>query len=384
VLTAHWDQRVARHRGQASPERHSVGVCKIRYVIRVDHRCPPGTPVSAQVRCWNAPAARSAFRLAPPPHIPYDPIDDPTLPAGARGPLFIFRKIHLYGKTKKSTHSHTNDLPTRPEKSFASSKIFDFAPPTRPPTHARPQLHSPMHAHRHRRPPATTKKNALHAAAQRTAPLSRTAAPARDNQNTVHARAAPRRTHAQASAHACTRAERHQRPPATPDTPSARVCSVRCGAERRCSSAAVRRQGAWVVAHHHRTAQRPAYPVSPIQNPAYPVPPHTKSGLPCTTFDFRREIPSHLHAFLGFGRVGAILYGGKRPTLYLPIQKAAYPAPPRTTSSLPCTGQSFSQSRTPAARLGDIWCRVGCISVRCRVVSLQPSRRPRRPQRDRV
>lgn len=32
-------------------------------------------------------------------------------PGRARGPLFIFRKIHLYGKTKKSTHGHTNPKP---------------------------------------------------------------------------------------------------------------------------------------------------------------------------------------------------------------------------------------------------------------------------------
>jgi len=28
-----------------------------------------------------------------------------------RGPLFIFRKIHLYGKTKKSTHGHQTTKP---------------------------------------------------------------------------------------------------------------------------------------------------------------------------------------------------------------------------------------------------------------------------------
>jgi hypothetical protein len=32
----------------------------------------------------------------------------PELP---RGPLFIFRKIHLYGKTKKSTHGHQTTKP---------------------------------------------------------------------------------------------------------------------------------------------------------------------------------------------------------------------------------------------------------------------------------
>ena len=32
-------------------------------------------------------------------------------PGTARGPRFIFRKIHLYGKTKKSTHGHQTTLP---------------------------------------------------------------------------------------------------------------------------------------------------------------------------------------------------------------------------------------------------------------------------------
>ena len=113
---------MARRCGQASPERHSVGVCKIWYRIWVDDRCPPETPPRALGLCWFAPAARSAFRLAPPPHIPYDPIDDPTLPAGARGPLFIFRKIHLYGETKKSTHGHTTQAPTTPGQALSRPK----------------------------------------------------------------------------------------------------------------------------------------------------------------------------------------------------------------------------------------------------------------------
>ena len=32
-------------------------------------------------------------------------------PDRARGPLLIFRKIHLYGKTKKSTHGHQTTKP---------------------------------------------------------------------------------------------------------------------------------------------------------------------------------------------------------------------------------------------------------------------------------
>ena len=33
-------------------------------------------------------------------------------PGRVRGPLFIFRKIHLYGKTKKSTHGHQTTKPS--------------------------------------------------------------------------------------------------------------------------------------------------------------------------------------------------------------------------------------------------------------------------------
>lgn len=49
-----------------------------------------------------------ASRLPPPPHKSTDPIGGPAPPPAARGPLLIFRKIHLYGKTKKSTHDHQN------------------------------------------------------------------------------------------------------------------------------------------------------------------------------------------------------------------------------------------------------------------------------------
>jgi len=45
------------------------------------------------------------------PHIPTDPIGGSTPPPAARAPLSIFRKIHLYGKNKKSTHGHTTTTP---------------------------------------------------------------------------------------------------------------------------------------------------------------------------------------------------------------------------------------------------------------------------------
>lgn len=49
----------------------------------------------------------------PPSHIPSEGVLVGRTPGRLRGPLFIFRKIHLYGKTKKSTHGHTNVKPFR-------------------------------------------------------------------------------------------------------------------------------------------------------------------------------------------------------------------------------------------------------------------------------
>ena len=40
-----------------------------------------------------------------------DRFSGPHARAGARGPLSVFRKIHLYGKTKKSTHGHQTTKP---------------------------------------------------------------------------------------------------------------------------------------------------------------------------------------------------------------------------------------------------------------------------------
>jgi hypothetical protein len=47
------------------------------------------------------------------PYIPTDGLLVGCTPGRARGPLFIFRKIHLYGKTKKSTHGHQTAKPLR-------------------------------------------------------------------------------------------------------------------------------------------------------------------------------------------------------------------------------------------------------------------------------
>ena len=69
-----------------------------------------GTRPTAVARWW----LRRGCPGGEPPlsHIPTGPIGGSGSPAGARGPLFIFRKIHLYGKTKKWTHGHTTELPT--------------------------------------------------------------------------------------------------------------------------------------------------------------------------------------------------------------------------------------------------------------------------------
>jgi hypothetical protein len=80
-----------------------VGVCKIWYGEGGTRQSLP---------CGGPPAVRAPFRL-PPSHIPADPNGGRATPPGARGPLFIFRKIILYGETKKSTHGHTTRTPTR-------------------------------------------------------------------------------------------------------------------------------------------------------------------------------------------------------------------------------------------------------------------------------
>jgi len=57
------------------------------------------------------------------PLIPTDQLLGGRTPDGVRGPLFIFRKIHLYGKTKKSTHDHQTTKPFRTH--FRQSLYFD-------------------------------------------------------------------------------------------------------------------------------------------------------------------------------------------------------------------------------------------------------------------
>jgi hypothetical protein len=74
-----------------------VEVCKIRYWKGAPQLCP-------------TLSGRAALL---PSHIPSETILVGRTPDRARGPLFIFRKIHLYGKFKKSTHGHQTTKPFR-------------------------------------------------------------------------------------------------------------------------------------------------------------------------------------------------------------------------------------------------------------------------------
>jgi hypothetical protein len=61
-----------------------------------------------------SPGLSSPFQARPdllPSHIPSETVLVGRTPGLPRGPLFIFRKIHLYGKTKKSTHDHQTTKP---------------------------------------------------------------------------------------------------------------------------------------------------------------------------------------------------------------------------------------------------------------------------------
>jgi hypothetical protein len=70
-----------------------------------------GLAAASPEGCCSGPAA--AFAAAP-SHIPSDPLLARSTPRPLPGPLSTFRKIHLYGKTKKSTHGHTTATPIRP------------------------------------------------------------------------------------------------------------------------------------------------------------------------------------------------------------------------------------------------------------------------------
>lgn len=67
-----------------------------------------------QIRRGRLSGFPSPFQARPdllPSHIPSETVLVGRTPELPRGPLFIFRKIHLYGKTKKSTHGHQTTKP---------------------------------------------------------------------------------------------------------------------------------------------------------------------------------------------------------------------------------------------------------------------------------
>ena len=59
-----------------------------------------------------------------PSHIPSGGLLVGSTRPGARAPLLIFRKIHLYGKTKKSTHDHQTAKPYCTHFPHASSEYI--------------------------------------------------------------------------------------------------------------------------------------------------------------------------------------------------------------------------------------------------------------------
>jgi hypothetical protein len=295
---------------QASPVRRHAGACGFVEVDR--HYEPPAAEAGAfkavqrdtQWKSARSGTERDAPPLCPtlsgraalpPSHIPSETVLVGRTPEPARGPLFIFRKIHLYGKTKRSTHGHTNDIPTRTEKSFASSKIFDFAPPTRPPARARHKQRACTHtgtAARPRRPKKCAARNRAqratqhptpphHAAPQGTAPLSSSAATAQKGK-------AQRPTAPHARTGECTRV---RRPARGSDLP---------------------------------------YTSLPIQNPAYPTPPRTNprsaSRPPTTALEFWVLV-----------RLGDISMGKAAYPTVLPYKKQLTLYSPHTKGGLPWT-----------------------------------------------
>ena len=111
---------------QASPVRRHAGACGFVEVDR--HYEPPAAEAGAfkavqrdtQWKSARSGTERDAPPLCPtlsgraalpPSHIPSETVLVGRTPEPARGPLFIFRKILNYGKTKKSTHGHQTTLP---------------------------------------------------------------------------------------------------------------------------------------------------------------------------------------------------------------------------------------------------------------------------------
>ena len=87
-----------------------------------------GTDELAGLRCLgNAPCAALSFASDPSIHIPCGHLVLAPPPYPARGHLLPFRKIHLYGKTKKSTHHHTKSATTTHMKTGSASVIRGMA-----------------------------------------------------------------------------------------------------------------------------------------------------------------------------------------------------------------------------------------------------------------
>jgi hypothetical protein len=72
------------------------------------HRSSTPRPLGGSSRCGVVCFSCLSAASAPLSHRCSDPLAPRRTPRPAPGPLLIFRKIHLYGKTKKSTHGHTN------------------------------------------------------------------------------------------------------------------------------------------------------------------------------------------------------------------------------------------------------------------------------------
>jgi len=111
---------LARRRSLPACSRgHAVVVCKIRYVnrgsqrpVRETARRPRVNPGTAPKGCQGTRPVVVLRTRRPLSYIPSDGLLVGCTPGSVRGPLFIFRKIHLYGKTKKSTHGHQTVKPS--------------------------------------------------------------------------------------------------------------------------------------------------------------------------------------------------------------------------------------------------------------------------------
>ena len=98
-VDAHYDP-LASETGACKPVQRATQCASARYGTR------------RAVLSWR-PLPEGACRQlsAGPSHSPSDPTDGLKMPHPVRRPIFFFRKIILYGKTKKSTHARTTPRP---------------------------------------------------------------------------------------------------------------------------------------------------------------------------------------------------------------------------------------------------------------------------------